>query len=136
MASPLAALVAKVDEERAANASDGASSEGLSDRHKALVRAAGRASIEDTLLNPTRAELTVESLAAEWLAYAEVFGTNGMASGGARHGEEARGTAPDEQPVEVQAVCSTSRRRIGATVLAVVVVAVATIVARQRHAQS
>lgn len=80
--SPLAALVARVDEERSAHADD---SGDLSARHKALVRAAGRAALEETL-NPSQAvpELTIESLTAEWFAYAEVFGTNGMAAGGGR----------------------------------------------------
>mmetsp|Transcript_50828 Transcript_50828/g.108537 ORF Transcript_50828/g.108537 Transcript_50828/m.108537 type:complete len:175 (-) Transcript_50828:70-594(-) len=82
-ASPLAALVAKVDEE----GFSGASVEQSTARHKALVRAAGRAAIEETM-RPTRTqaemELSSESLVAEWVAYAEVFGTNGLASGGAR----------------------------------------------------
>lgn len=79
--SPLAALVMKVDAEHAA-----AGVENPNERHKALVRAAGRASIEETLLNPERegSHQTAEMLAAEWLAYAEVFGTNGMAAGGGR----------------------------------------------------
>ena len=87
--SPLAALVARVDEEHAAaaaTAGEGGAAPDMAERHKALVRAAGRASIEETLLNPERlgSELTAESLMQEWLAYAEVFGTNGMAAGGAR----------------------------------------------------
>jgi len=71
----------KVDAEHAA-----AGVENPNERHKALVRAAGRASIEETLLNPERegSHQTAEMLAAEWLAYAEVFGTNGMAAGGGR----------------------------------------------------
>ena len=79
--SPLAALVMRVDAEQAA-----AGVENPNERHKALVRAAGRASINETLLNPERegSHQTAEMLAAEWLAYAEVFGTNGMAAGGGR----------------------------------------------------
>ena len=86
-ASPLAALVARVDAEAAEAAADGTSDRDASARHKALVRAAGRAALEETL-NPTRqvADLSMESLTAELMAYAEVFGTNGMAAGGARVG--------------------------------------------------
>jgi len=127
-ASPLAALVAKVDEERV-SALKGADLD-LAARHKALVRAAGRAAIEETL-NPTRhvTELTAESLAAEWLAYAEVFGTNGMAAGGAR---SATGDLPSaHQPRsdrDDQMTCQTTAKQrggwqcglIGASILAVV----------------
>tara|TARA_B110001452_G_scaffold224176_1_gene197626 strand:- start:1092 stop:1664 length:573 start_codon:yes stop_codon:yes gene_type:complete len=84
--SPLAALVAKVDEERATSATD----DDMKARHKALVRAAGRQALEDTLRTGSGDEesklatMTLESLTAEWAAYAEVFGTNGMAAGGGR----------------------------------------------------
>ena len=62
-ASPLAALVARVDAEAAEAAADGTSDRDASARHKALVRAAGRAALEETL-NPTRqvADLSMESL--------------------------------------------------------------------------
>ena len=84
--SPLAALVAKVDEERAVIST----ADDMKARHKALVRAAGRQALEDTLQTGSGDEesklatMTVESLTAEWAAYAEVFGTNGMAAGGGR----------------------------------------------------
>ena len=79
--SPLSALVDRVDAEVVST--DGEHPDQTA-RHKALVRAAGRAAIEQTLNSQPVAELTAESLAAEWLAYAEVFGTNGMVAGGGR----------------------------------------------------
>ena len=59
-------------------------------RHKALVRAAGRAAVEESLLAGTSgikrkaSEMTAVGIAAQWQAYAEVYGTNGMAAGGGR----------------------------------------------------
>ena len=85
----LAVIVAKVDEQRASglSASDGSD---MKARHLALIREAGRAAIEETLLSPTRddseklSEMSAEALAAEWMAYAEVYGSNGLAAGGGR----------------------------------------------------
>jgi hypothetical protein len=128
--SPLAALVAKVDEERAA---DGDHSE---DRHKALVRAAGRAALEESL-NPTTetAELTLESLTAEWLAYAEVFGTNGMAAGSARLAVQDDSTGAPAQPTATPTL--RRGRVLGGALLAVVVAtAVAFVVARGRYSRA
>ena len=89
----LAGIVAKVDAERAADAaSEGGASADAKARHLALIREAGRAAIEETLLSPTRddteklSEMSAEALASEWLAYAEVYGSNGLAAGGARSG--------------------------------------------------
>lgn len=58
-----------------------------SDTYKASVRAAGRAAVDEALMAPAgtqkkTSQITAESLAAEWAAYAEIYGTNGMASGG------------------------------------------------------
>ena len=60
-------------------------------RHKELVRAAGRAALEESLLSQEShrvkrkaSEITASGITAQWQAYAEVYGTNGMAAGGAR----------------------------------------------------
>ena len=55
-------------------------------KHKELVRAAGRAAVEESLRRTKRkaSEMTPEGIVAQWQAYAEVYGTNGMAAGGAR----------------------------------------------------
>lgn len=59
-------------------------------KHKELVRAAGRAAVEESLLGEPNSlkrkasEMTAERIAAQWHAYAEIYGTNGMAAGGAR----------------------------------------------------
>ena len=59
-------------------------------KHKELVRAAGRAALEESLqsgpggVKRKASEMTAAGIAAQWQAYAEVYGTNGMAAGGAR----------------------------------------------------
>lgn len=129
--SPLAALVAKVDEERAATAT----ADDMKARHKALVRAAGRQALEDTLQTGSGNEesklatMTVESLTAEWAAYAEVFGTNGMAAGGGRSASvldagDASSSSPD-------ASGSCWRMRSLSAAVAVAVCIAGVLVARQ-----
>jgi hypothetical protein len=125
--SPLVTLVHKVDEECAATAEGDAPD--LKERHKKLIRAAGRAAIEETLLNPERpgSEMTPESLAAEWLAYAEVFGTNGMAGAG-RH------TATDTKDVSQSPVEHAEPTRRGYVVAtAVGVLAIVALVLRHHR---
>ena len=91
------ALVSMMEkEQRPAAASDGndaaadvATAAAAKQRHKELVRAAGRAAVEESLLSKNgikrkASEMTAEGIAAQWQAYAEVYGTNGMAAGGAR----------------------------------------------------
>ena len=59
-------------------------------QHKELVRAAGRAAVEESLLSKSHgikrkaSEMSAAGIVAQWQAYAEVYGTNGMAAGGAR----------------------------------------------------
>ena len=59
-------------------------------RHIELVRAAGRAALEESLqsgpsgMKRKASEMTAAGIAAQWQAYAEVYGTNGMAAGGGR----------------------------------------------------
>ncbi|EOD12521.1 hypothetical protein EMIHUDRAFT_247422 [Emiliania huxleyi CCMP1516] len=77
-------------------------------RKKELVRAAGRAAVEDSLQNGQEGArrsgpcLTTECLAAQWHAYAEVYGTNGLATGSAAalgtRQPEARPAPPPEAP--------------------------------------
>ena len=126
-ASPLAALVAQVDEQRIA-ASDDASDDAAA-RHKELVRAAGRAALEESL-NPTQPmkELTVESLTAEWQAYAEVFGTNGLAAGSGRLSAR---PAAEVAPPRGQGHQTVPRRHHRLLLLAGLAAAVALIVARR-----
>lgn len=123
--SPLAALVARVDEERSAHAVD---SGDLSARHKALVRAAGRAALEDTLNPSKRApELTIESLTAEWLAYAEVFGTNGMAAGGAGSAVTSSGKPMLPEKGEAKAQGPTRRGHLALGIFAALVALLAAV---------
>ena len=78
----VAAIVSRLDEERtassAAAAGDDVEVEEAKRQHKVMVRAAGRAAVEETLLLPEtgvkrKAEMmTRASLTADWLAYAEV----------------------------------------------------------------
>lgn len=130
--SPLAALVAQVDKERTSAAAAGDTDQRA--RHKALVRAAGRAALEDTLHNQTRegpedsklATMTLESLTAEWAAYAEVFGTNGMAAGGGRSATVASDSEAAKAPVPVR--CGG----IGASIAAAAAVVLVLVVVQQR----
>ena len=133
--SPLVALVAKVDEERAAaGATDG---EDLTARHKELVRAAGRAAIEETLQPTARSELTPETLAAEWLAYAEVFGTNGMAAGSARLSSQPGIDAQPQSSPAVAEPCNPGRRTlIGASIAVGVAVLVGVLVAARHQSRA
>ena len=90
------------DEQRAAAAA------AAKTRKKELVRAAGRAAVEDSLQNGQEGArrsgpcLTTECLAAQWHAYAEVYGTNGLATGSAAalgtRQPEARPAPPPEAP--------------------------------------
>ena len=81
-----AILVSKLDEERSAAAEDiDARDAALS--HKEMIRATGRAAVEDALMSPAEgsikrraSEMTAAGLTAAWLAYKEVYGTNGMAA--------------------------------------------------------
>ena len=53
--------------------------------HKRLVREAGRAAVEESLCSKKRKkDMSAAGIVAQWRAYAEVYGTNGMAAGGAR----------------------------------------------------
>lgn len=110
-----------MDEERAAVDDE----DDLKERHKALVRAAGRAAIEDTLNQRQNAELTAESLAAEWLAYAEVFGTNGMAAGSARlSAPDANAELPAADEARDEPPSPSWRKNTAAVAVAVGIVAV------------
>ena len=137
-----AICVAKLDESRtAASAAAGsmtvAETEEQKRAHKEMVRATGRAAVNDALMSPSNgsvkrkaSEMTAQGLTAAWLAYKEVYGTNGMAAGGASSSstqaplcrpedidptvpvgnpslptstEEAEATAPSDAPVEAVA---------------------------------
>lgn len=56
-------------------------------KRKELLRAAGRAAVEESLHSGKRkaSEMTESGIMAQWNAYAEVYGTNGMAGAGAAH---------------------------------------------------
>ena len=65
-----------------------------------MLRAAGRAAVEALLLPLSGVkrkahELTARELTSEWLAYADVYGQNGLASGGARSSRPAGPEAVD-----------------------------------------
>ena len=86
-------LVAEMADGRSADGADGAEPEAGASRggaSKEMLRAAGRAAVEEALLLPLSGvkrkahELTARELTSEWLAYADVYGQNGLASGGAR----------------------------------------------------
>ena len=88
-ADRLATMVAALDAERALDAAPAALDEPPqrpAEERKRLVRDAGRAAVEEALLIPAEgvkrraAELTSAKLTAEWAAYAQIYGTNGLAS--------------------------------------------------------
>ena len=86
-----ATLIAQVvDEERTLAAGGDQDAAAAKQKHKELVRAAGRAALEESLHGNKRkaAEMTAEGIATQWQAYAAVYGTNGMAAGGGRSSEE------------------------------------------------
>ncbi len=96
-------LVAEMADGRSADA-DGAEPEAGASRggaSKEMLRAAGRAAVEEALLLPLSGvkrkahELTARELTSEWLAYADVYGQNGLASGGARSSRPAGPEAVD-----------------------------------------
>ena len=68
--------------------SDPAAAKQAREEHLKLVREAGRAALEESLLSSgvkrKASEMTPAGIAAQWQAYAEVYGTNGMAAGGGR----------------------------------------------------
>ena len=68
-------------------------------KRKELLRAAGRAAVEESLHSGKRkaSEMSEAGIVAQWNAYAEVYGTNGMAGAGADKGSssKAAGTAAD-----------------------------------------
>ena len=97
-------LVAEMADGRSADAADGAEPEAGASRggtSKEMLRAAGRAAVEEALLLPLSGvkrkahELTARELTSEWLAYADVYGQNGLASGGARSSRPAGPEAVD-----------------------------------------
>ena len=98
-------LVAEMaDGRRSADAAHGAEPEAGASRggaSKEMLRAAGRAAVEEALLLPLSGvkrkahELTARELTSEWLAYADVYGQNGLASGGARSSRPAGPEAVD-----------------------------------------
>jgi len=73
-----------------ASSGDSTSEPSARQRHIELVRAAGRAALEESLqsgpsgMKRKASEMTAAGIAAQWQAYAEVYGTNGMAAGGGR----------------------------------------------------
>ena len=96
--------------------SDPAAAKQAREEHLKLVREAGRAALEESLLSSgvkrKASEMTPAGIAAQWQAYAEVYGTNGMAAGGGRSSlVRAQDEAADESAVaSSQPRVSTPRR--------------------------
>jgi len=84
------AVVIDGDPATVADSASAASEVTTKQKHRELVRAAGRAALEESLLSGPSgvkrkaSEMTSAGIADQWNAYAEVYGTNGMAAGGAR----------------------------------------------------
>ena len=123
--SARARLVSKIIEENystAANLEPGSADSELPAKvkHKELIRAAGRAAVEDSLqsvLGGTKrkaSEMTAEGIAAQWFAYAEVYGTNGMASGGVRSAP----AGPSLSEGDAQAPSSSTSASVATEVMA------------------
>ena len=93
-----------IADEPVASASPPVSDEEFKRKRKALVRAAGRAALEESLLSGScgvkrkASEMTGVGIAAQCQAYAEVYGTNGMAAGGASSSSSSQ---PAGQPEEI-----------------------------------
>lgn len=105
-------MVAKLDEERGAEAV-GEQRTMTRDQHKELIRAAGRVAVEETVLGVKRkVSADAATLTAEWEAYAEIYGTNGMAAGGASSAVSGppRTSSPDAEACVDEADAAASGR--------------------------
>ena len=100
-------------------ASSDAAASAASDEHKSMLRAAGRSAIDEALLAPAAgvkrkaADWSAEQLTADWFAYRDVYGSNGLAAGGATSSATAAARAePGPDPEElVRASSSTTSSR-------------------------
>lgn len=82
-------------------------------KHQQLVREAGRAALEESLLGKRKASesMTAAGIAAQWEAYAEVYGTNGMSAGGGRSSLVGCSTeeAEEEESEEAEAAAEQAK---------------------------